>query len=247
MPKAERVRALVSVHDVMPETLPEVGRILAHLKTERAGPVTLLIVPGAGWTAAGIATLHAFQADGHILAGHGWRHRVDHFGGLGHRLHALLISRRAAEHLSLEATGILNLMRRCHGWFAEQGLRTPSLYVPPAWAMGTIERATLASLPFRHHEIFRGVLSPQSERFQPLPLVGYEADTRARAPLLRLWNRINRIRAEQVGWLRIAIHPRDLELRLAPDLIRDLRRFRRHVHYAALDAPDDGGTRDFSD
>lgn len=228
------VRTLVSVHDVMPETLPQVNRILALLAAEQVSAVTLLVVPGAGWTANGIDALRDYEGCGYELAGHGWRHRTDRFGGLSHRLHGQFISRNVAEHLALDSTGIIDLMCRCHAWFAEQQLQAPSLYVPPAWAMGGIERSALAELPFLRYELFSGILSAQTGRLHPIPLLGYEADTKLRAPLLRLWNRLNRHRSKDNGWLRIGIHPRDLDLRLAEDLRRDLRQFRLHADYAAV-------------
>ena len=228
------VRALVSVHDVMPETLPQVARILDLLAAEEVRAVTLLVVPGAGWTASGIAALRDYETRGYELAGHGWRHRVERFGGFSHRLHGLLISRNVAEHLALDRVGIINLIERCHTWFAEQNLRAPTLYVPPAWAMGAIERSALAALPFLMYELFSGILSTQTGRLNPVPLLGYEADTGLRAPLLRLWNGVNRHRSSNRGWLRIGIHPSDLDLRLAEDLRRDLRQFRLHADYAAV-------------
>ncbi len=53
-----------------------------------------------------------------------------------HRLHAALISRDVAEHLSRPAHELVALVHRCHGWFAAHGLPAPTLYVPPAWALG---------------------------------------------------------------------------------------------------------------
>lgn len=229
------VRALVSIHDVMPETLPQVERILALLAAEQVYAVTLLVVPGVNWTAASIATLRDYENRGYELAGHGWRHRVEGFANLAHRLHGQFISRHVAEHLALDSAGIGDLIRRCHNWFAEQTLRPPTLYVPPAWAMGAIERNALVELPFLRYELFSGVLSTQTGRLHPIPLLGYEADTALRTPLLRLWNRLNRHRSGNHGWLRIGIHPHDLELSLAEDLRQDLRQFRLHADYAAID------------
>jgi hypothetical protein len=71
----------------------------------------------------------------------------------------------------------------------------------------------------------------------PIPLTGYEADSAFRTPVIRLWNHLNRRRAGHRGWLRIGIHPHDLDLRLADDLRRDLRRFRRHAGYCDVGAP----------
>lgn len=235
MSGADDVRALVSVHDVMPETLPNVERILALLESERVSAVTLLVVPGRGWSPGDIRHLRDLESRGYELAGHGWRHEIDGYGGLGHRVHARLISRNVAEHLELDAEGILGLMQRCHAWFEAQGLKAPTLYVPPAWAMGRIPRSALASLPFMQYELFSGVLSGQTGRLHPIPMLGYEADTLWRVPFIRFWNAFNRRRCASQGWVRIGIHPHDLDLRLSKDLRADLRRFRIHADYGAID------------
>lgn len=214
------LKALISVHDLMPETMPAVERTLSRLERHRLAPVTLLVVPGRDWSAADIKRLRALERSGYRLAGHGWRHRAERFGGLYHRLHGLFLSRRVAEHLALDENGIVALIQRCHDWFGEQGLEAPSLYVPPAWAMGHISQARLAAEgPFRLYERFDAVIDPVAGRVQPLPLLGYEADNRLRAPILRLWNRWNRVLAQRTGRaIRIGIHPLDLELKLARDL-----------------------------
>jgi hypothetical protein len=237
------LRALISVHDLMPETMPAVRRTLSRLASHRLAPVTLLVVPGRDWTRAGIAELRQLQRDGYRLAGHGWRHHAERFGGLSHRLHGLLLSRRVAEHLALDAAGIIALIRRCHAWFGDHGLDAPSLYVPPAWAMGRIARAQLrAHCPFSIYERFDGVILARPEdaraaRVQPLPLLGYEADSALRAPILRAWNHWNRHRAARSGQaLRIGLHPYDLELRLAGALERDLARALLPIDYDALQA-----------
>jgi predicted deacetylase len=234
MSNADEIRTLVSVHDVMPETLHHVERILELLDTDGIMPATLLVVPGVDWSGADIERLRGFQSSGHELAGHGWIHRVDRIRGVRHRLHSALISRNVAEHLALDGPGIHRLITRCHAWFVDHALGDPALYCPPAWAMGRIPRSALASLPFKRYELLNGVLSAETGRVHPIPLTGYEADTAIRAPLIRAWNRINRRRAADCGWLRIGIHPRDLDLHLADDLRRDLRAFSRHAGYAAV-------------
>jgi len=233
-PTRVSIRTLVSVHDVMPETLERVQHVLDLCARVNPGPITLLVVPGRHWDRAQIDRLRGWQAAGHRLAGHGWLHWVEGFGGLCHRLHGAVISRRVAEHLALDRTAIVRLIRRCHGWFESQGLAPPDLYVPPAWAMGAIPPADLAALPFPRYEVLTGVRDAANGQLLPLPMLGYEADTPARALAIRLWNRVNRRRAATRGWLRIAIHPDDLDLRLAADLRDDLHRFGRWVTYTAL-------------
>ncbi|MDX1502572.1 MAG: polysaccharide deacetylase family protein [Thermoanaerobaculia bacterium] len=217
---------LVSLHDVMPSTLSRVGEILSLLDRLDVRPVTLLVVPGAGWGDDDLERLRELEDRGHPLAGHGWRHRAARVRGLRHRLHAALLSRTVAEHLALDAAEIARLIERCHGWFGEHGLGPPELYVPPAWAMGTISRKRLARLPFRRYELLGGVLDAATGRILRLPLAGFEADTPARAAFLRLWNRLNRGLSSPRRPLRVAIHPGDLLLPLEASL-RDLLRSSR--------------------
>jgi hypothetical protein len=208
----------------MPSTLGRVKTILTLLERRGAVPATLLVVPGLDWSAPQVRTLKAFEESGHILAGHGWRHEAARIRGLHHRAHSALISRRVAEHLALDGPGIRDLIGACHRWFGDNGLRAPSLYVPPAWAMGSVDRSGLDRLPFRFYEVTSGVYDAAARRFHRLALVGYEADGAWRALALKTWNRMNRMAAGLRGPLRIAIHPHDLELSLASDLHRLLRR-----------------------
>lgn len=214
------LRALVSVHDVMPETRDRVSTLLRAMP-EHIPPecIVLLVVPGRAWSADDRHWLHALQASGYELAGHGWLHQCAPPRSLYHRLHSLLLSRDAAEHLSLDAAAIADLIRANRQWFDEQGLAAPELYVPPAWALGRVSQSTLRKLPFRYYETLTGFYDSHQDRFRRLPVVGFEADTPARAALLRL---INAFQLRLARWLgrppRIAIHPYDSELYLAGDL-----------------------------
>ncbi len=215
------MRLLISVHDVMPSTRSRVSDVLDWLSERQAGPVVLLVVPGSGWDAGGVEWLRSLERAGHELAGHGWRHAVEHYGGVYHRLHGALISRRVAEHLALDRDGIAALVRRCHGWFGEVGLRPPRLYVPPAWAMGPLGPEQLPRLPFEWYEDLAGYWSRQGQCHR-VPVVGYESDRAWTRPFLRLFNRHARRRGRRRGLLRVAIHPDDLRLSMAADLARCL-------------------------
>lgn len=215
------MRALISIHDVMPETLDAVGGHIERLRAHGHQRVTLLIVPGRQWDTDTIGRLAQWQREGLELAAHGWHHQVERLGGPYHWLHAALISRRCAEHLALDAPQIVELMEAAADWFSDQGLKPPETYVPPAWALGSVSRNQLSRLPYRRVEITRGLLSTIDGRLDRLPLVGFEADTAIREHLLRHWNHL------QTRWawrrqrpLRIGIHPHDHELRLADDLQR---------------------------
>lgn len=216
----------------MPETFDRVERILEHLERRSIPPITLLVVPGKDWQAGQIECLRDWARQGHELAAHGWHHHVPSIHGWRHRLHATLISRNVAEHLALDPAGILRLMCRSHDWFAEHGLPEPTLYVPPAWALGPLSAADLAQLPFRQVETLWHLLSPAAGTSCRLPMVGFEADTPLRALAVGAWNALQ-VRGARRQPLRIAIHPDDFELRLARPLDRLLDqpfRFLRYGH-----------------
>lgn len=212
------MQALLSIHDVMPATLDRTAAILERLPFRCRRGTVLLVVPGLPWRDEQVARLRRWQAEGLRLAGHGWLHEANAIRGLYHRLHSRLLSRRAAEHLALDAAGISELLARCHAWFARQDLEPPDYYVPPAWAMGRADAGVLRESPFRWFETTAGLYDSQADRFLRLPLAGFEADTEARRLFLQAWNGLNRRLASPRRPLRLAIHPDDWSLRLAPQL-----------------------------
>lgn len=239
MPERETTSAgafpIVSVHDVMPETMDNVADLLSLLTGhDGIGPVDLLVVPGLDWRADQIERLRDWSRSGHRLAGHGWTHRISRIRGPWHRLHSLLISRDVAEHLATDADGIADLVSRCHAWFGDNDLPAPELYVPPAWALGAIPRHRLSTLPFDRYEVFTGLIDAASGRWRPVPMIGFEADTIWRVGPVRLWNALNHGHAR--FWrtpLRVAIHPHDLSYRLAGDLRRVIATFGRDASVQA--------------
>lgn len=214
------LKVWISVHDVMPSTLIETQKVLNFLAERGLRKVTILVVPGKNWSENDIDLLRQFQHEGHELAGHGWNHSVEKRKSLFHKLHGIFFSRMVAEHLSLSEQGIAQLITRCYNWFSGNGLQSPELYVPPAWAMGSIRRDRLRNLPFARYEYLTGVYEAQQNQFHRLPLLGYEADTHWRRTALRFSNAINLRRTRHARVCRIAIHPHDLNLLMRTDLER---------------------------
>jgi len=211
--------AHLSMHDVAPETLDHVRVFLERLKEVGTGPCMLLVIPGKTWSPADVDQLRRWQGEGHLLAGHGWLHRISRYGGWFHRLHSLSLSRNVAEHLSLNAAGIQELILRCAEWFPAHGFEIPDHYVPPAWAMGAVSKEQLQQLPFRTYEYFHGVYDSERNQVVRCPLMGFEADTWLRATCCRMFNSFNMTFKPGAGPLRISLHPHDLQLRLRNDLI----------------------------
>lgn len=227
----------MSIHDVMPQTLPQCRQILELLFASRIKRVTLLVVPGCDWSPEDIDELRDFTRQGATLAGHGWNHRARHILGVTHRLHSALISRDVAEHLALDSEEIVELVNRSHDWFTRHDLPVSDLYVPPAWALGRVSRQALAETPYRLFETLGGVVDVGAERFRPSPMVGFEADTGFRALGCRIWNWANLLYAGNTRPIRVAIHPNDLSLRLADDLRALIERGGNAMSYNILKAP----------
>ncbi len=213
------LRAHATIHDVRPDTLDRVDELLRLLQV--AGPrVALLVVPGLAWTPAGIDRLRAWAVAGYELAGHGWVHRRQP-RSLYHRLHARVVSRDQAEHLSTSREDVRALVARGRRWFDHHELPAPHFYVPPAWAMGALLPHDLAELGYRVAEVQWGYVDLASGRFLSAPLVGFEADTWWRERALAAFNAVEVALARRTGRpLRLGLHPFDLELRRAEEARR---------------------------
>lgn len=214
-----KTATLVTVHDVMPETREDVDVLLGWLVDIPPQCVTLLVVPGRHWEAGSLAWLRGLELRGYVMAGHGWSHLCPPPRDFYHRIHSLLLSRDAGEHLSLERDELRELLTANHAWFGAVGLQPPSLYVPPAWAMGSLDTGDLREAPFRYYETLSGVYDSHRDSFLRLPLAGFEADTPARASFLAIFNRVNLALSRLGGRpLRIGIHPADHRHHLAGQL-----------------------------
>lgn len=189
------------------------------MSVARTRRISILIVPEGRWADGDLACLRSWEQSGHLLGAHGWSHRSGPPRGAYHRLHSALFSRDVAEHLGRPAAEIGDLVERGQRWFESVGLQAPELYVPPAWALGALPLSAFHGTPVRWVETLTGVYDVRRRQFHRVPLAGFEADTRLRASLLRLSNAVNRALASTFSRpLRVAVHPNDLRLLLAPEL-----------------------------
>lgn len=210
------MEALVSIHDVMPETLERVEALISLADSCGVCALTLLVVPGKDWSEQQLDRLKKYQDQGYELAAHGMYHRASEIQGVYHRLYSTLISGDVAEHLCLDKDDISSLMQASSQWFLQKGLLAPKLYVPPAWALGPLPGHLLAALPYEKIEILQGIVEVESGRRVSLPLVGFEAGSGGKRFFLGLWNHLQLSYARFSDKpLRIALHPDDLQLDLS--------------------------------
>ena len=222
---------LISIHDVMPDNLPQVETFLQQLSRFPAYDIYLLVVPGCQWQPEQISQLRTWQQQGYELAGHGWRHQAGHISGVYHRLHSQLLSGNVAEHLSLSSQQIAVLIQRSYDWFITNELKPPALYVPPAWALGNIGHLDLERLPYRYYETLSGFLDVSNRECCRCPLIGFEARSRWQATFLSLFNQINSLPASSLRPTRISLHPHDREYYLGHRIDGVLSSVQRTLNY----------------
>jgi len=230
------ITALVSIHDVMPESRRAVMHLLNELQkrvpTLKPAQITLLVVPGKNWRDDDLLWLECLQGQGYPFAGHGWNHTALKSKNFYHHIHSLVLSRDAAEHLSQPSKNLQTLVQCCYEWFPNHGYYEPLLYVPPAWASGRLTLENWQALPFRYLETLGGLRNIESGKYYSLPLCGYEADTLMRSFFLRGLNGYNKLQAEHRGKpLRICLHPNDYKYYLSDGIFYDLRQVDRFINY----------------
>ncbi len=156
------------------------------------------------------------QNKGLQIAAHGWTHRATTKKTLFHKLHSLFISNNCAEHLSLKTEDIKCIINKSYNWFIENEFQKPTLYVPPAWALGKITKKELSKFPFSHYECTTGLICKRKYRF--IPLIGFEEKNIIKAYFRQFFNKINYMFALYTGYIRVAIHPNDFQLHLKDDI-----------------------------
>lgn len=234
---ARRLEALISIHDVAPEVMPQVEALCNMLKDAQAWPVTLLCIPNRDWSKEHIDQLRTWSKDeGCELAGHGWNHACEQIKGWRHKLHSITISRNVAEHFCYEQRELKHMIDQNFEWFQQHELPCPTLYVPPAWAAVALSPQMLRHLQFSAYETLSGVHT--ANLHYRLPLAGFEADNSSRALLLRLFNRVNIAYARICRLpIRISIHPHDAQLKLSAQLKATLLAVKQPQCYAQLIEP----------
>ena len=116
------------------------------------------------------------------------------------------------------STAPVSLDKPADDSFVGDDLPEPERYVRPAWTISRIDLRDLDKLPFRQYETLVGIYDSGARSFRRTAMVGFEADTAFRALSCRIWNRLNLWVAGTSKPVRVAIHPRDLQLLLADDL-----------------------------
>ncbi len=216
------MKAYISIHDVSPSNLNNIENIIFRLSDRfNINKISILVIPGLNWNNKQINKLKTLQKKGVQIVAHGWLHKTKNIKTLYHKLHSLIISDRCAEHLSQSRQDINIIISNSYNWFIENGFQKPTLYVPPAWALGKIKRDDLKNLQFTYYECTTGLI--HNNKYHFLPLIGFEEKFWCKSLLRRFFNSFNFILASFTGIIRIAIHPNDFNLYLKNDLEKYLK------------------------
>ena len=223
-------KSIISIHDVMPHTLDNIKKIIKILEKIKCAPPTLLVVPGRNWSKNDINFLKTIQNDGYEIAGHGWYHETKNISTFYHKFHSAFISRNVAEHLSLTNKEIVMLMENCFKWFEKNHFQKPITYVPPAWALGNINKKDISNSSYKIIETLSGVY--YEEKFEKMLLVGYETDNLFRVITVSFLNFLSeKISTYSTIPLRISIHPNDFSYPLKSQLEKILQSERKFFSY----------------
>jgi len=224
----------ISIHDVRPNNVYKIINIINLLFDKyNIRKITLLVIPGLNWNDKQIEILKSLQNKAGIeLAAHGWCHKSDSIKTIYHYMHSKLISADSAEHLSKSKLSIIKILNNSHLWFSNQGLNSPTLYVPPAWALGNINKEDLSEISFNEFEMTSGAFI--NNKFIFIPLIGFEVKTYFKFIIVKILNLINYLLYSFFGVLRIAIHPDDFNLLLKRDLDKYLRKVTNNFSLSEL-------------
>ena len=224
----------ISIHDVRPNNLNKIIKIINLLFDKyNIRKITLLVIPGLNWNNKQIKILKTLQEKKGIeLAAHGWYHKSNPIKTIYHYIHSKILSANSAEHLSRSKLSIIKLLKDSHSWFINQGLNSPTLYVPPAWALGNIDKEDLSALPFNEFEMISGIFI--NNKFIFIPLIGFKTKTYFKFIIVKVLNFINYLSYSFFGLMRIAIHPDDFNLLLKGDIDKYLRKITTNFSFSEL-------------
>lgn len=227
---------LLSVHDVGPRFLPQIDRLVAHLRFHAESPALALLVVPDHWGAAPIRGDRDFarwlrrrREEGAEILLHGWSHRDDSVhAGAADRLRASRMTAGEGEFLGLDRAEALRRMRDGRMLLEDiVGARVDG-FVAPAWLYGVGAREALGEAGFRIAEDHFRVWNPQDGRVLARgPVITWASRSLPRMLSSLVFARAARAVLPLLPTVRIGVHPGDTaELAIMDSIRATVRRFR---------------------
>lgn len=238
---------LLSVHDVGPRFLPQVERLVEHLRFHADSPALALLVVPDHWGAAPIRGDRDFarwlrrrRDEGAEILLHGWSHRDDSVHATAaDRFRAARMTAGEGEFLGLDRAEALRRMREGRMLLEDIAGAPVDGFVAPAWLYGAGARSALGEAGFRIAEDHFRVWNPQDGRILARgPVITWASRSVPRMLSSILFAKAARAVLPVLPTIRIGVHPGDTGALAIMDSIRaTVRRFRishRPSSYADL-------------
>jgi predicted deacetylase len=209
---------VVSLHDVHPGSFAAVRAQREWLLARGVGRAVLLVIPdhhARGEITADAALcgwLRERAAAGDEIVQHGYHHlRTGDAARRGNVFWTKVYTANEAEFLDLPESGAAELLARGRAVLAGAGLRADG-FIAPAWLLGDAARRAVWAAGFRYTTTIGEVTACDGRGLRSQSLC-WSARAAWRRAASVAWNAVlwRRVRASE--WVRLALHPRDLEVR----------------------------------
>ncbi len=212
-------KRVVSIHDVAPATFDQCRRLLALCESSGVR-TTLLVVPGP-WRGQQIGEHLEFQrwldcaaVHGHEISLHGWCHEASGLGNAPSPMGQLanrFLARGCGEFADVTRSEALSLIEKGLKALANIG-HYPVGFTAPGWLLSNGARRALIDLGFAYTTTHLEVVDLQHNRALRMPALCQRPDSMLTPMGAWLVRRILVSRVVQGQPVRLALHPRDIEV-----------------------------------
>jgi predicted deacetylase len=215
--EAEKLSAVVSIHDVAPSTRAASEKIVAELGQRGVTVCSLLVVPDYHHSGRSMADrgfvqwLRDLEAAGHEVVIHGYFHTRPRRRGesLRERLVTRFYTSDEGEFYDLEYEDALRRVSQAQEEFAAAGL-TPRGFIAPAWLLGPEAQRAVADAEMEYTTRLASVRDLRSGEEFPARSLVYSVRSGWRRGASLVWNAALARVMSGAGLLRLAVHPPDI-------------------------------------
>lgn len=216
--EAEKLPAVVSIHDVAPITRAASEKIVAELCRRGVDVCSLLVVPDHHHSGSSMADrsfvqwLRDLEAAGHEVVIHGYYHARPRRSGesLRERLMTRFYTSDEGEFYDLDYGEALRRVSQAREEFASAGL-TPRGFIAPAWLLGPEAQRGVADAEMEYTTRLTNVRDLRTGDEFPARSLVYSVRSGWRRGASLAWNGALARLTSGAELLRLAIHPPDVQ------------------------------------